>query len=85
MKRFTAFTKNFFRQLARGEQVAYHEYVVSATEEKIIVRGLSRDREVEYHFRRKTGGHYGFSKDQFSSIFSNWEKPLYTVRTPAAR
>ena len=47
MKRYTTLTKNFFRQLARGEQVAYHEYVVSATEEKIIVRGLSRDREVE--------------------------------------
>lgn len=85
MKRYTALTKNFFRQLARGEKVAYNRYVVVATEEKIIVSGLSRDREVEYHFRRKSGEYYGFSKDQFSGIFSNQEQPLYTVRTQAAR
>jgi ribosomal protein L13 len=85
VKRYTALTKNFFRQLSRGEPVAFHNYVVVANEEKIVVRGLSRDREIEYHFRRKTGGHYGFSKDQFAGIFSSREKPLYSVRTPAER
>ncbi|MFQ5894093.1 MAG: hypothetical protein ACE5H5_07235 [Nitrospinota bacterium] len=85
MKRYTTFTKNFFRQLARGEMVAYHDYTVTAIEEKIIVRGLSKDREVEFHFRRKPGELYGFSKEQFASIFSNRERPLYTIRSPAAR
>lgn len=85
MKQYTALTKNFFRQLARGESVSYRGCVIVASGEKIIVRGLSKDREVELHFRRKSGGLYGFSKDQFAGIFSSREKPLYTVRSPAAR
>lgn len=86
MKRYTAFTKNFFRQLARGEAVGYFDYEVEAKEDKIIVRGPGRaGRVVELHFRRKTGDAFGFSKDQLEGIFDNREKPVYTIRTSAAR
>jgi hypothetical protein len=86
VKRYSALSKNFFRQLARGEAVAYFDMEVEASEEKIIVR--SPDKEgltVEFHYRRKTGDQYGFSKEQLSGIFAGHERPLYSVRLRAAR
>jgi hypothetical protein len=86
LKRYTSLSKNFFRQLARGEEVVYHEFAVEATEEKIVVRGPGREgHTMELHYRRKSGEHYGFSKEQFSGIFAGWEKPVYTIRLRAAR
>ena len=85
MKRYTALTKNFFRQLARGEQVTYHFHTVRVKEEKIIVSGVKGDSSVEFHYRRRPGETYGFSKEQFERIFSGGAKPLYTIRTTKAR
>jgi hypothetical protein len=85
LKRYTALTKNFFRQLARGEQVAYFDYQVEAREDKILVRAQRRGYSLEAHYRRRPGDQYGFSKEQFSRIFANREKPLFTVRTPGGK
>lgn len=86
MKRYTALSKNFFRQLSRGEAVSYFEFSVEATDEKIIVRGPGKEgNTVEFHYRRKAGELYGFSKDQFTSIFAGREKPTYTIRLKSAR
>lgn len=86
MKRYTSLSKNFFRQLARGEEVSYYELSVEATEEKIIVRGPGKEGKMtEFHYRRKPGDLYGFSKEQFSGIFRGRERPVYTIRLRAAR
>ncbi len=86
MKSYTALTKNFFRSLARGEPVVYLGFEVVATDEKIIVRGPGREgQDVEFHYRRKPGEFYGFSKDQLAAILASHEKPLYTIRLRAAR
>jgi hypothetical protein len=86
VKRYTMLSKNFFRQLARGEAVSYFEFFIEATDEKIIVRAPDKDgSQVEFHYRRKAGELYGFSKDQLASIFAGREKPVYTIRLKAAR
>lgn len=86
MKRYSALSKNFFRQLARGEAVAYFDLEVEATEEKIIIRRPDKEGQTfEFHYRRKPGDHYGFSKEQLTGIFAGHERPLYSVRLRAAR
>ena len=52
---------------------------------KLIVRGEIDSREVELHYRLKEGKAYGFSKEQFKSIFSWSEKPLYRVNIAKGR
>lgn len=86
MKRYSALSKNFFRQLARGEAVAYFDLEVEATGEKIVVRRPGEEGlTVEFHYRREPGDQYGFSKEQLSGIFAGRARPLYSVRLRAAR
>ena len=86
MKRYTALTQNMFRHLARGEAVQYRAFEVKCVEEKLIVRGMMQDgREVELHYRRKTGNPSGFSKEQFKNIFAMREKPLFSVNIRSRR
>ena len=86
MKQYTALTQNMFRHLARGEEVQYQSFQVKSVEDKLIVRGQTRDgREVELHFKRKAGKDAGFSKDQFKSIFAFREKPLYSINIRSRR
>lgn len=80
MKSYTALTQNMFRHLARGEEVQYHNFQVKSVEEKLVVRAKMQDgREMELHFKRRSGKDAGFSKEQFKNIFAFHEKPLYSI------
>ncbi len=80
MKKYTALTQNMFRHLARGEEVQYQSFQVKSVEDKLVVRGKLRDgREVELHFRRRSGKEVGFSKEQFKNIFAFREKPIFSI------
>jgi hypothetical protein len=86
MKKYTALTQNMFRHLARGEEVQYQAFRVKTAEGKLIVRGELKDgREVELHYRIRSGKEAGFSKEQFKNIFAFREKPLFSVNIRSRR
>jgi hypothetical protein len=80
MKKYTALTQNMFRHLARGEEVQYQAFRVKVSDEKLVVRGMLQDgREVELHYRLRSGNEAGFSKEQFKNIFAFREKPMFSI------
>lgn len=83
VKEYDALSQNFFRQLARGNAVAYRSFLVETKEDKIIVKRRWQGKDLELHFRRRPGDDYGFSKEQFRAIFADREKPMYRVTVRA--
>ena len=80
MKKYTALTQNLFRHLAAARRCNTAPFRFGIVEEKIVVRGLGKDgRQMELHYRRRSGSEEGFSKQQFKNIFASREKPLFSV------
>jgi len=79
IKEYTALTDNLFRQLAKGHPVRYNSLLFRVEDDKLIVEGRLKDKDVELHYRLKKGNKYGFSKEQFKDILASREKPLFSV------
>lgn len=84
MKRYDALTQNLFRQLAKGNQILYMNFLLTVKEDKLVLRATLEGREFEFHYRLRKGQDYGFSREQFKNIFSNREKPMYRVSIKSA-
>lgn len=85
MKRYDSFTQNLFRQLAKGNQVLYRDFLLTVKEDKLVVRAASEGKQIEFHYRLRKGDDFGFSKEQLKDIFANREKPIYTVTIKSTR